>query len=377
MRKRLALITSIALITITSCQSEKKQETNLSKLISEKSLLVKQIDSLNKKLKDVELAINQLDTTQKFQKVTTLIAKDTVLNHYISLQGTVASDQNVTLHPEMGGTITRVLVKEGQRVSQGQTLVQFDDQSLRDRINELQTQISLATTTFERQERLWNQKIGSEMQYLQAKAQKEGLEKSLRSMQTQVSKMRLTAPFSGIVDEIFFKQGELTGPQTPVLRLINLNKMYLEVEVPETYLKNIKKGTPVIMEFAAVGKTLKATISEVSNYINPDNRSFKVRINLNNPDGSLKPNLLANININDFSGKGVVLPKQIIQLNQAGEKFVYAIKTDGKTHVANKKVLELGEEYNNQVLILNGLKSGDTLIYEGGKFLKNGDQIEF
>ncbi len=375
MRNLILLLTT--LILITSCKKEAKKETNLSKLISEKSVLMKQIDSLNQKVKDIELAINQLDTTQKNQKVTTLIAKDTVLNHYINLQGTVASDQNVTLNPEMGGTITAVLVKEGQRVSAGQTLVKLDDQSLHDRVNEVQTQLNLATTTFERQANLWNQKIGSEMQYLQAKAQKEGLEKTLKSIYTQINKMRITAPFSGIVDEIFFKKGELTGPQTPVLRLINLSKMYVEVEVPETYLKSIKKGTPVILDFASIGKKINAKINEVSNYINPDNRSFKVRINLNNPDGALKPNLLANIAINDFSGKGIVLPKQIIQMNQAGEKFVYAVHKEGNSIKTNKRVLELGTEYNNEILILNGLKTGDTLVNEGGKFLKDGDQIEF
>jgi len=375
MRNLILLLTT--LILITSCKKEAKKETNLSKLISEKSVLMKQIDSLNQKVKDIELAINQLDTTQKNQKVTTLIAKDTVLNHYINLQGTVASDQNVTLNPEMGGTITAVLVKEGQRVSAGQTLVKFDDQSLHDRVNEVQTQLNLATTTFERQANLWNQKIGSEMQYLQAKAQKEGLEKTLKSIYTQINKMRITAPFSGIVDEIFFKKGELTGPQSPVLRLINLSKMYVEVEVPETYLKSIKKGTPVILDFASIGKKINAKINEVSNYINPDNRSFKVRINLNNPDGALKPNLLANIAINDFSGKGIVLPKQIIQMNQAGEKFVYAVHKEGNSIKTNKRVLELGIEYNNEILILNGLKTGDTLVNEGGKFLKDGDQIEF
>lgn len=375
MKKLFSIFTII--LVLSSCQTEKKTDTNLSKLLSDKSKLVKQIDSLSKALKDVELAISKLDSTKSLQKVTVLTTKDSILNHYISLQGTVASDQNVTLNPEMGGTITRILVKEGQKVSKGQTLVQFDDQSLRDRVNEIQTQLNLATTTFERQERLWNQKIGSEMQYLQAKAQKEGLEKSLKSIYTQINKMRLTAPFSGIVDEIFFKQGELTGPQTPILRLINLSKMYVEVEVPESYLKSVKKGTPVILDFSAIGKKVNAQISEVSHYINPDNRSFKIRINLNNADGALKPNLLANIDINDFSGKGVVLPKNIIQMNQQGEKFVYIVQKDSTSSKVSKRVLELGTEYNNEVLITKGLKADETIVNEGGKFLKDGDEIDY
>ncbi len=375
MKKIFSLL--ILLLVIASCQKEQKTNSNLSKLISNKSKLMKQIDSLNKELKIVELAISKLDTTKSKQRITILTTKDTVFNHYISLQGIVASDQNITLNPEMGGTITAILVKEGQRVSAGQTLVKFDDQNLRDRVNEIQTQLNLATTTFERQERLWNQKIGSEMQYLQAKAQKEGLEKNLKSIYTQINKMRITAPFSGIVDEIFFKKGELTGPQTPVLRLINLNKMYVEMEIPETYLKSIKKGTPVILDFSAIGKKVNANISEVSNFINPDNRSFKVRINLNNPDGALKPNLLANIDINDFRGKGVVLPKQIIQMNQAGDKFVYVIQKDANVTKVSKRILELGQEYNNEVLILSGLKPDEILVNEGGKFLKDGDEVQY
>lgn len=374
--KRLLLIFTL-LLAITSCNSKKEvPETDLSKLQSSRAVLQKSIDSLTTELKNIDERINKLDTLKKLQKVTILPLKDTLFNHYIALQGMVMSDQNVILRPEMGGTVKRILVKEGQRVSSGQTLVQIDASALTDKIDELNTQLSLAKTNFERQERLWNQKIGSEMQYLNAKTQKEGLEKSLNSLNTQIEKMKIKAPFSGVIDKINSKVGELTGPQTSVLRLINLNKMHIEADVPEAYLLSVKKGTNVLINFVSLNKQVEANITEIGNYINPDNRSFRIKININNRDHMVKPNLLADIEINDFSAKGVVLPSQLIQMNQKGEKFIYTIEHDSlKTSVA-KKIVTLGKEYNNQVFITDGLQSGEEIVKDGGKFVKDGDEVE-
>jgi RND family efflux transporter MFP subunit len=369
------ILFTLGLITLVVSCKQQPEETNLSELTKEKSTLMKQIDSLNNRLKEVDEQIALLDTTKQLQKVTLLTAKDTLFSHFISLQGTVASDQNVVLHPEMGGNITAVLVKEGQRVSAGQRLVQFDNQSVLDQINEVQIQLDLASTTYERQKRLWDQKIGSEMQFLQAKSQKEGLEKTLRSLQTQLGKMTLRAPFSGVIDEIFAKKGEMTAMQSPILRLVNLSKMYVEAEVPEAYLTSIKKGTPVVVAFDALGKEVSSKVSEVGSFINPENRSFKIKIDLNNRDGSLKPNLLANLKINDFKAQGVVLPKQIIQMNTKGETFVFTIKQDSTRVLVEKVPLVLSKEYNNEVLVQEGLKGGEKLIYEGGKFVKEGDEV--
>jgi len=374
--KRLLLIFTLLSLLI-SCNSKKETAiTDLEKLQTNKKEIQKSIDSLNNQLKTIEANIKKLDTIQKLQKVTVMSIKDTIFNHYIALQGIVQSDQNVILRPEMGGTVQRILVKEGQRVSRGQTLVQLDASALTDKIDEINIQLSLAKTNFERQERLWNQKIGSEMQYLNAKTQKEGLEKSLNSLNTQIGKMKIKAPFSGIIDEISSKVGELTGPQTSILRLINLNRMYIEADVPEAYLTSVKKGTNVLVDFSSINTTTQAKVTEVGNYINPNNRSFRIKININNRDHSVKPNLLADIQINDFSAKGIVLPAHLIQMNQKGHEFVYTISKDSiKTSVV-KKMITLGKEYNNQVFLIDGIIIGDLIVAEGGKFVKTGDEVE-
>ncbi len=374
---RYTIVILTILITLFSCENQSRvPKSNLESLQADRLIIQNKVDSLNTQLKAIENAISKLDTVKKLQKVTVFSTKDTIFKHYISLQGMIASDKNAILRPEMGGTIQRILVKEGQRVSKGQTLVQLDASSFNDKLVELKTQLSLAKTTYERQERLWNQKIGSEMQYLNAKTQKEGLENSLNSLSTQIRKMKIRAPFSGIIDAIIPKVGELTSPQSSVIRLINLNKVYLEADVPETYLTSIKKGTPVLIDFISINKQVSAKIDEIGNYINPDNRSFRIKIQLSNKDHSIKPNLLADLKINDFSAKGVVLPSYLIQMNQKGEQYVYSIKKDSLKARVVKRILDLGKEYNNKVLITDGLKANESIVLEGGKFVKDGDEVE-
>ena len=314
------------LISLVACDNQKAPKSSLENLQADRLKIQNKVDSLNNHLKEIEKAINKLDTLKQLQKVTIFSTKDTIFKHYIALQGMVASDKNALLRPEMGGTIQRILVKEGQRVSKGQTLVQLDASAFNDKVTELKTQLNLAKTTYERQERLWSQKIGSEIQYLNAKTQKERLENSLNSLYTQIRKMKIRAPFSGVIDAVFPKVGELTSPQSPVIRLLNLNKVYIEADVPEAYLTAIKKGTTVLIDFVSINKQVRAKIDEIGNYINPNNRSFKIKIQLLNKDHSIKPNLLAELKINDFTAKGVVLPANIIQMNQNEEQFVFTIK---------------------------------------------------
>ncbi len=371
-----ALILFSFFLVFVSCQQEQKiVNPSLDKLKKEKAKLLITMDSLSEKLKTIEGKISKLDTLKKLQKVTVFQVKDTLFKHYITLQGTVASDQNINLHPEYGGTVQRLLIKEGEAVRKGQLLIQLDALVLQDKMVEVKTQLDLAKTTFERQERLWNQKIGTEMAYLGAKTQKEALENSLNSLNTQFNKMQIKAPFSGVVEKIYAKVGELSNPQFPLLRLINLNKMYIEADVPETYLSKVKKGTEVLLNFGAINQQIHAKIAEVGNFINPNNRSFRIKINIDNKEHFIKPNMLVDLKLNDFQGKGVVLPSSLIQMNQQKEEFVYVLtKQEGKDLV-EKRVLDLGETYDNKVLILNGLKSGEMLVNEGGKLVKHGDEV--
>ncbi|WP_372793304.1 efflux RND transporter periplasmic adaptor subunit [Lutibacter sp.] len=357
-----------------SC-GEEINKSSISDLNSEKATLVNQIDSLNILLKVVENQLLKLDTTKKLHVVTVLPVKNELFKHYIEIQGVVQADKNIEIKPEFGGTVIAIYVKEGQRVFAGQTLIQLDDIAIKNSISELTTQLNLAKTTFDRQQRLWDQKIGSEMQYLQAKAQKESLENNLASLKTQAKKMKIIAPFSGIVDEVFPRIGELTSPQSPTVRLLNLDNVYIEADVTETYLPVVKIGTETILNFPSIGKEVESKITQIGNYINPDNRSFKARINISNKDNTIKPNLLADLKIVDFKREGLVIPSTLVQKDQKGNDYVFTLKTENNENVVIKKLIKISKEYNNEVFITEGLEATDTLVNKGARIVKAGDIV--
>ncbi len=365
----------VLLLLITSCQKKEVVSENIQELQTQKSAIKIQIDSLSKKLKSIDEALTKLDKRKKLQVVTVLPVKKGIFKHFIEIQGIVKADKNIEIRPELGGTVKAIYVKEGQRVSRGQTLVQLDDASVKNSIAELNTQLALAKTTFERQERLWKQKIGSEMQYLQAKAQKENLENNFASLRTQARKMKIIAPFSGIVDEIFPKNGELTSPQTPVIRLLNLSKVYVEAEVTETYLPTVKIGTEANIYFPSIQKEVNSKIAQVGNYINPDNRSFKTRINISNTDRLIKPNLLADLKILDFKAEGIIIPSTLVQQDQNGNNYVFVIDAASEGKKVVKKLVDIGNEYNHEVFISKGLTENDTLINTGARLVKTGETV--
>lgn len=373
MKKIVTLISLVFLIA--SCGDQKVENDDLTKLNIKKISIIKSIDSLTKELRSVERKISKLDSSIKLPVVTLLPVKSDTFKHYIEIQGVVQADKNIEITPEMGGTIKAIYVKEGQNVSAGQLLAQLDDAILRNNIAELKTQLTLATTTFERQQRLWDQKIGSEMQYLQAKAQKEGLESSLASVMSQAAKMSITAPFSGVIDEIFPKVGELTGTQSPVVRLINLDKVYVEAEVTESYLPVIKHGAEVIVHFPTLDKELVSTVAQVSNFINPENRSFKIRINIPNKNKDIKPNLLAELKILDFSTNGIIVPAQLVQQDQENKDYVFTVQNSNNGLEVIKKNVVVGDEYKKDVYIKEGLSKDDTLVSEGARLVKAGDLV--
>ncbi len=372
--KKIIFLFSAAILTI-SCGKEAKN-SSLEELNFQKITLTTKIDSLNTLLKSVEAEISKLDLNKNLQTVTVIPVKNDVFKHFLEIQGIAKANKNIEISPELGGTVTAILVKEGQKVQSGQLLIQLDDSSIKNSIDELNTQLSLAKTTFERQERLWKQKIGSEMQYLQAKAQKESLENSLSSLKTQARKMRITAPFSGIVDEVFPRLGELTNPQIPTVRLLNLDNVYVEAEVTETYLPIIKQGTETLVYFGSINKEKNTKISQVGNYINPSNRSFKIRINIDNKDQSIKPNLLADIKIVDFETTGIIIPATLVQQDQTGNNYVFTVITENKSQKVVKNIITIANEYNNEIYVSEGLKVTDTLVNAGARFVKEGDKVK-
>jgi membrane fusion protein (multidrug efflux system) len=361
---------------VVSCNTGVKESQSLTDLKIKKASLTDKMETIGTELKKVEMAISKLDTLKKLVTVTAIKAKINDFNHYLEVQGIVKADQTIELHAEMGGTVTAILVKEGQNVSKGQILASLDSDVIDNSVLQLETQLAFAITTYERQTRLWEQNIGSEIQYLQAKAQKESLENNMKSLKAQARKMKITAPFSGIIDQIFAKTGELTSPQMPFLRLVNLNKVYVESEVTETYLKAIKKGTEVLLNFSSIGVSIESSISQVGNFINPNNRSFKTRIDLENPNNELKANLLADIKINDFKATGIVIPSRLVQKDSNDQTFVYTIEPNGSNHKVIKTYLTEAMNYNNLSFISEGLLPTSILVDKGARLINNNEDVK-
>jgi RND family efflux transporter MFP subunit len=371
-----SIFTLSLLLLVLGCNNATKESQSVTDLKIQKMDLVNQLNNISNKLKSVERAILALDTLKRLVSVTSFKAEEKTFNHYIEVQGVVKADKAIELRGEMGGTLTAVLIKQGQKVTKGQVLATLESSVIDNSVLQLKTQLDLATTTYERQARLWEQKIGSEIQFLQIKSQKEGLENSLNSLKAQARKMKIIAPFSGTIDQVFAKTGELISPTAPILRLVNLDNVYIESEVTETYLKSISKGSKALLNFTSIDTYLEASITQVGNFINPSNRSFRTRIDIKNINNELKANLLADIKINDFSATGIVIPSKIIQKDRNGKTFVYTLEAEEANYKVIKTFVRDSNSYNNFSYISEGLNSKSTLVEKGARLVKNGDIVK-
>lgn len=376
MKNKLLILLSI--IILTSCKKEEKPLPNSIKgLKVEKSKLEKSKDSLSVLILKIDEQLSKLDTVKKLQLVSAIKIEPSNYEHYISIQGNTMTDKNITVRPQSSGLITNVYVKEGQRVGNGQLLFQLDDAILRNSIFEIKNQLILANTTFEKQKRLWDQKIGSEMQYLHAKNNKEILENKITTLDSQLKNYKVFAPFNGIIDDLIANKGDLASPQTPLLQIINLNNMYIESDVSENYLTAIKKGNKALVTFQSLGKEITTKVSQIGNNISAENRSFKVRINVKNRNGAIKPNLLADIKIKDFDAKNaIVIPSNLVQIDGDGKEFVYVIEAKDSTNFAIKKLIKTESSYQDKTLITEGLELNENLITEGSRLISNNQEIE-
>ncbi|WP_298763193.1 efflux RND transporter periplasmic adaptor subunit [uncultured Polaribacter sp.] len=380
----LLLITTLVLI---SCGKEK--EATVAEIIATKDIkairkkkteLDTKQQEISDKVKTLIAAIDQLDTLKRNPLVTALKVKKEVFTHYLELQGNVQTKQNVLVYPEMPGTLERVFVKKGQKVAKGQILAKIDDGGMAQQVAQLEATTALAQTTFERQKRLWSQKIGSEIQFLQAKTQYTAQKNTLAQLKKQLDKANIRAPFTGIVDDIIKEQGTVVapGPGSEIFRVINLNNMYIETDVPENYIGSVTKGKDVAVEFPVLGKKINTKIRQAGNFINATNRTFKIEIGIPNKDKSIKPNLTAKLKINDYSSaEAFLIPQSIISENAAGDQYVYVIKNINKNiGFAKQVVVNTGKTTGDKIEILNGVKVGDLLIEAGARSVKDGQKIE-
>lgn len=384
---RTIYILLLSTIVLISC-GEKKQPTleeviatkDLKQIRAKKSELDKQSQEISEKIKLLIAEIDELDTLKKIPLVTVIEIKEEVFSHYLELQGDVKTKQNVLIYPEMTGTLEKVYVLRGQNVVKGQVLATIDDGGISQQVAQLEATTALAKTTFERQKSLWEQKIGSEIQFLQTKTNYEAQKNSLAQLKKQLGKSTIRAPFTGVIDDVIKDQGTVVspGPGSEVFRIVNLNNMFVETAVPEKYISNVTKGKSVEVFLPMLDKTLNAKVRETGNFINPANRTFMIEIEVPNSDKSIKPNLTARLKINDYTNKNALLiPQSIISENAEGQQYVYIISNlKDDTGFAKQTIIKTGKTQGDVIEILEGIKSGDILIEAGARSVKDGQEVK-
>lgn len=377
----------ILTILIFSCGSDKKKSVedviatnNLEAIRAKKDQIISKQIEIVEQLKQLDAKIDELDTTKKVALISTFTVKEEVFNHYLELQGNVSTKNLLVIYPEYAGILSKVYVREGQYVKKGQILAKIDDGGLSQQLAQLQIRSDLAKTTFERQDRLWKQNIGSEMQYLQAKSNFEVQQQAVNQIKIQLDKTIVKAPFSGTIDDIISEQGSVVAPgQSQLMRIVNLDNMYIETNVPESNILTVVKNKTVIVEFPVLGKTIQAKIRHASNYINPANRTFKVEIAVPNKDKSIKPNLTVKLKINDYTNeKALLIPQSIISENSKGEQYIYVIidKQEDNIAVVKKAIIQTGKTQGDVIEVLSGIENGTEVINEGARRVEEGQTVQ-
>jgi len=379
--KKLISLFGLGLL-LASCGSENAPSTtDLNGLKAQKSNLMEQQNKLALELDAIEESIKAIEGFDNLPLVSTLSLKTENFDHFVQLQGNVTTKENVLIYPELAGTLLKVYVQKGQRVEQGQVLAEIDNGGLSNQLEQLRASAALAKTTFDRQAKLWEQQIGSELQYLQAKTQYEAQQNAVEQLEKTVAKSIVKAPFSGIVDQLLQDPGVVVspGPNSALFRLINLDHMYVTVDAPERYLGKFKKGEQAYVELPVLGKKLDTKIRQTGNYIAASNRSFEVELGIPNPDHTIKPNLNAKVYINDYSNENaIMIPLSVISENANGEQYVYTItKTSNEgVDIAHRRIITTGENDGQRIEVLSGLSIGDEIVTEGARKLKDGQHIK-
>lgn len=376
---------SLSLLLLACGQNKEEIKTvnqtpsNLEELKLQKSNYTAQINSLNQELKEVDEAIKSLTGTEKRTLVTAFQATSKVFNHTVDVQANIKTRQNLLLAPEFGGRLEQILVQEGQEVKKGTLLAIIDDAGLQDQLDQMKLQLELSKTTFERTQRLWDQKIGSEMMYLEAKTRYKTQQKQVDQMREQLSKTKIYAPFNGVIDEITARKGETVAPgMSPILRIVNLNKMYIESDVPENYLKNITKGSKATVTIPVLNETQNTVIRQTGNFIQPSNRTFRIEAPLDNPTGLIKPNLNARLSVIDYSNpEAIMVPLRVIRENAKGETFVFVLNTPDENggYTTAQHFVSLGKSQNEMVEIIEGINANDLVVDEGVSLLVDGQKV--
>ena len=377
--------TYILYLTLISSSCNNKQENDINYIIdsndleliqSEKTKVSNEINTLEDELKKLNNAIIVLDKNQKFPLVTNSKLESKPFSHFIKVQGALTSDKNLNLYPEIPGIIRAINVKEGQKVLKGMALVELSNEGTTAQLEQMKLQVKLAKIIYERQLNLWSQKIGSEIQFLQAETNYLSLKKNIDQLNDQIMKSKIIAPFDGIIDELIADPGSNVSPGiSPILRIINLDEIKVKAEVPEIHIDKIKKYSEVLVFIPTLSTTVNAKISSVGNVINPSNRNFRIEIILKNSKNNFKPNMTAKILIKDYENTEALLVSEKNIIEDSNNNF-YVFKLEPNILSENKyqvikTFVKLGKISDNKIEVLEGLKNGDLIIEEGIRLVQD------
>ncbi len=374
--KYLALI----LITLTAIACG-EQDTNTLEA-KQKELIEKEneLADLKAEIVKIKSEINAMDTNARSNAIAVkaLTIEAGLFKNPFQMQGLVESDQNVMVSPEVPAKLVRVHVREGQRISKGQLIASLDGSVASSQIAELENALFLAKTNYEKQERLWNQNIGSEMQYLQAKNNYENLQKSIATAKQQLGKYSLTSPINGTVDAIMANEGELVGSITggPIARIVNLKDIKVKANVSESYISQVMRGQEVQLHFPSIDLTLNEKIAAVGNVIDVNNRTFTVIVKPSKELSKLKPNMLCMMTAYDYVEENTIsVPTRLIRTSE-DKHFIYVVKTNGEKREVEKRFIEIGDQFPTATIVTAGLEQGDLVITEGVNNVIPGDEVK-
>lgn len=372
----LLLITMSAFIA--ACGGESKGDSLADKR-AKLTELQQQQATLSEEIKMLQADISKLDTNKVVIATSVVVSPITATNfqHFVEGTGRLEAENNVFVTPKMAGAITKIYVKEGDYVKKGQTVATIDNTIMKTSIDALNIQIETAQVLFDKQQSLWNQKIGTEVQYIQAKAQLDALKKQMATVKAQNDMNIVRSPISGYVDEVRSQEGEMASPGLGILRVINFDQLKVVAEIPDTYAGTISKGDVVKINFPDLQKEITATLKFVSQTINPVSRTFTIEAAVPKVDKQLKPNLTAIVNINDQSRSGaIVIPRNLIQRTEEGD-LVYVAVMEGNKKVARSRAITTGLTYDGDIEVTAGLSAGDMLITQGYQDVVDGQVITY
>ena len=377
------ILTLLLIFSIISCENNPTlqsvlQSNDIEQIkLKRKEIATSQQDFADK-LQIIDNKLEELDTNPQLPIVEILTVNPVEFDHYVQVQGSVKSDELINIYPEFSGIVKNIYVKSGDIVNKGQPLIKIDDGGLKEQLFQLEIGFELTKTTYERQRRLWDQKIGSEIKFLETKSIYEAQKQGINQLKKQIKKTLIEAPFSGTIDNVVAKKGEVVYPgRSNLMMLLNLDNLYIESNVPEKYISSINTGNKVIAHFPLMDKSILTNIRQSSNYINPINRTFKIEMDIEKNNLDIKPNLNSKVNINDYSNKEALMINQnFISIDSDNKEYVYKIYIkDNKTYVSKTTIIT-GKNDGVNIEVISGLNPGDKVVSEGIRKLVDNARVK-